>query len=134
MNWSGDAGLQGHVIRRRNWRRIQQHNAKPLKIDSNALNLDPTPHSKSSPILSPDRLVTGAVGLGYLYFRNLVYFWLRIYHRRNWSMLLVWFGSRLSKTLAGIGLLERERGRKLKACLIGIRDGFRGRLDGTFED
>ena len=27
----------------------------------------------------------------YLYFRNLVFFWLRIYHRRNWPMLLVWF-------------------------------------------
>jgi hypothetical protein len=48
-------------------------------------------------------------------------------------MLLVWFGSRLGKILAGIVLLERQRGRKLKACLTGIRDGLRGRLDGNFE-
>ena len=69
----------------------------------------------------------------YLYFRNLVFFWLRLYHRRNWPMLLVWFGYRLSMILAGIVFLERERGPKLKACLLGIRDGLRGRLDGSFE-
>jgi GT2 family glycosyltransferase len=69
----------------------------------------------------------------YLYFRNLVFFWLRLYHRRNWPMLLVWFSYRLSLILAGIILLERGRGPKLKACLLGIRDGLRGRLDGRFE-
>jgi GT2 family glycosyltransferase len=69
----------------------------------------------------------------YLYFRNLIFFWLRIYHRRNWPMLLVWFGYRLGVILAGIILLESERGAKLKACLLGIRDGLRGRLDGSFE-
>ncbi len=69
----------------------------------------------------------------YLYFRNLVFFWLRLYHRRNWPMLLVWFGYRLSMILAGIVFLERERGQKIKACLFGIRDGLRGRLDGSFE-
>jgi GT2 family glycosyltransferase len=68
----------------------------------------------------------------YLYFRNLIFFWLRLYHRRNWPMLLIWFGYRLSRILAGIVLLERERGPKLKACLFGIRDGLRGRLDGGF--
>ena len=70
----------------------------------------------------------------YLYFRNLVFFWLRLYHRRNWPLLLVWFGYRLGMILAGIVLLERERGPKLKACLFGIGDGFRGRLDRNFED
>lgn len=69
----------------------------------------------------------------YLYFRNLVFFWLKIYHRKNWPMLLVWFGYRLSMIVAGIVLLERGRGPKLKACLYGIRDGLRGRLDGNFE-
>jgi len=68
----------------------------------------------------------------YLYFRNLVFFWLRLYHRRNWPLLLVWFGYRLSMILAGIVFLERERGPKIKACLFGIRDGLRGRLDGSF--
>ena len=65
----------------------------------------------------------------YLYFRNLVFFWLRIYHRRNWPMLLVWFGYRLGIILAGILLLEQNRIPKLKACFLGISDGLRGRLD-----
>jgi GT2 family glycosyltransferase len=68
----------------------------------------------------------------YLYFRNLVFFWLRLYHRRNWPMLLVWFGYRLGMILAGIVLLEQDRGPKIKACLLGIRDGLRGRMDGSF--
>jgi rhamnosyltransferase len=68
----------------------------------------------------------------YLYFRNLVFFWLRLYYRRNWPMLLLWFGYRLSMILAGIVFLERDRGQKIKACLFGICDGLRGRLDGKF--
>jgi GT2 family glycosyltransferase len=68
----------------------------------------------------------------YLYFRNLVFFWLRLYHRRNWPMLLVWFFYRSSMILVGIVLLERERGPKLKACLYGICDGLRGRMSGSF--
>ena len=68
----------------------------------------------------------------YLYFRNLVFFWLRLYHRRNWPLLLAWFGYRLGMILAGIVFLEGERGPKIKACLFGIRDGLRGRLDGNF--
>jgi GT2 family glycosyltransferase len=69
----------------------------------------------------------------YLHFRNLVFFWIRIYHRRNWPILLVWFGYRLGVMLAGIVFLERERGSKLKACMLGICDGLRGRLDRKFE-
>jgi GT2 family glycosyltransferase len=69
----------------------------------------------------------------YLYFRNLVFFWLRIYHRRNWPMLLVWFGYRLTMILAGIVLLERERSRKLKACFRGIGDGLCSRLHRNFD-
>jgi len=70
----------------------------------------------------------------YLYFRNLVFFWLRLYHRRSWPMLLVWFGYQLSTILAGIVFLERERGPKVRACILGIRDGLRGRLDGSFSE
>src|SRR5712692_2771708 len=69
----------------------------------------------------------------YLHFRNLVFFWLRIYRRRNWPMLLVWFGYRMSAMFAEILFLERDLGPKIKACLFGIRDGLRGRLDGKFE-
>ena len=69
----------------------------------------------------------------YLYFRNLVFFWLKVYPRRNWPALLVWFSYRLAMIVAGIVLLERGRGPKLKACVCGIRDGVLGRLDGNFE-
>jgi rhamnosyltransferase len=69
----------------------------------------------------------------YLYFRNLIHFWLRIYQRRNWPLLIIWFGYRLSMTLTGIVILEDGRGCKLKACFAGIRDGLRGRLDASFE-
>jgi GT2 family glycosyltransferase len=68
----------------------------------------------------------------YLYFRNLVFFWLRIYPRHNWPMLLIWFAYRTIMIVTGILFLEHERGLKLKACLCGIRDGLRGRLDGNF--
>jgi GT2 family glycosyltransferase len=68
----------------------------------------------------------------YLYFRNLVHFWLRIYQRRNWPLLIIWFGYRLSLTLTGILALEDGRACKLKACFAGIRDGLRGRLDANF--
>ena len=68
----------------------------------------------------------------YLYFRNLVFFWVRLYHRRNWPMLLIWFGYRAGIILTGIALLEEDRWRKIRACLAGISDGLRGRLDGRY--
>ncbi len=68
----------------------------------------------------------------YLLFRNLVYFWLKIYPRRNWPMLMIWFLCRLGVIVLGIVLLEDERGLKLRACLQGIRDGVLGRLQERF--
>lgn len=65
----------------------------------------------------------------YTYFRNLVFFWLKVYHRRHWFMLLVWFSYRLSSILAGILFLEHDRMRKIMACMVGIQDGVLGRLD-----
>jgi GT2 family glycosyltransferase len=70
----------------------------------------------------------------YLYFRNLVFFWLKLYHRRNWPLLLIWFGYRFGAIIAGIMLLERQRWAKIKACLLGIRDGLLGRLDRNFSE
>jgi GT2 family glycosyltransferase len=69
----------------------------------------------------------------YLHFRNLIFFWLRVYHRRNWPVLLIWFGHRISVMIAKIVFLERQRGAKIMACLAGIRDGLRGHMDGNFE-
>jgi len=67
----------------------------------------------------------------YLFFRNLLFFWLRLYPRRNWPMLAVWFGCLLAAVLSGIVLLERQRGAKVRACFLGIRDGLLGRVDRT---
>jgi rhamnosyltransferase len=68
----------------------------------------------------------------YLYFRNLVYFWLRVYERRNWPILLIWFAYRLGAVLIGILLLEQERRLKLRACFSGIFDGLRNEMEATF--
>jgi GT2 family glycosyltransferase len=65
----------------------------------------------------------------YLYFRNLLFFWLRLYPRRNWPLLIFWFCCRLATTLSGILLVERQRGSKIRACFLGIRDGVLGRMD-----
>ena len=67
----------------------------------------------------------------YLFFRNLLFFWLRLYPRRNWPVLIVWFGCLLAAVLSGIVLLERGRSAKVRACFIGIRDGLLGRVDRT---
>ena len=67
----------------------------------------------------------------YLFFRNLLFFWLRLYPRRNWPILIVWFGCLLAAVLSGIVLLERGRRAKLRACFLGIRDGILGRVDRT---
>jgi GT2 family glycosyltransferase len=67
----------------------------------------------------------------YLYFRNMLFFWLRLYPRRNWPVLILWFAYRLAAILGGIVLIERHRGAKIQACILGIRDGLLGRMDGN---
>jgi rhamnosyltransferase len=95
----------------------------------------PVGHGLHGRILGRDLYTTNHPAFRrYLYFRNLVYFWSRLYHRRNWPMLLTWFSYRLAAILAGIIFLESERGPKLKACFWGIRDGLRGHLGGNFSD
>lgn len=65
---------------------------------------------------SPDRR--------YLFFRNLTYFWLYLYPRRNWLGLSLWFSYRFTLTILGIVIIEKDRVPKLWACLRGIRDGL----------
>jgi rhamnosyltransferase len=64
----------------------------------------------------------------YLYFRNLVYFWLYLYPQRNWFTLALWFGHRLTATMLRILLIEENSGHKLWACLRGVWDGSRRKL------
>ena len=67
-----------------------------------------------------------------LYFRNLVYFWLYIYPKRNWVVFGPWFTYRLCVTTAGIALMEDNRGPKILACFKGIWHGILKRLEYTY--
>ena len=69
----------------------------------------------------------------YVYFRNLLFFWLRIYPRKNWPVLAAWLVYHFSVIIAEIVLLEHGRRAKLKACILGIRDGLGGHLERNFE-
>jgi GT2 family glycosyltransferase len=70
-------------------------------------------------------------GRRYLFFRNLVYFWLYIYPKRNWVMFGTWFTYRLCARIAGIVLMEDSAGPKILACFKGVWHGIRKRLDYT---
>lgn len=69
----------------------------------------------------------------YLYFRNLIYFWLFLYPRRAWPSFLVWLAYRTGMIVTGIVLLEQDKRRKLRAVARGFADGLRRRLDRPFE-
>ena len=71
-------------------------------------------------------------GRRYLFFRNLVYFWLYIYPKRNWVLFGTWFTYRLCARIAGIVLMEDHRGPKIFACFKGVWHGIRKRLEHTY--
>jgi GT2 family glycosyltransferase len=91
-------------------------------------------HSKQLRILGRPVLTTTnhSPERRYLYFRNLVYFWLYVYPRRNWLVLPIWFGYRLSAAVLRILLLEDRSGHKVWACLRGVWDGVRQRLNARY--
>jgi GT2 family glycosyltransferase len=68
----------------------------------------------------------------YLFFRNLVYFWLHIYPRRSWPGLLAWFTWRFSVVNVGILLLEDRPLLKIWSGIRGIWDGARGRIHSIY--
>jgi rhamnosyltransferase len=68
----------------------------------------------------------------FLYFRNMVFFWLQLYPRRNWVMLSLWFGYRFSTTLLKIMVMEEDRVAKMAACFRGARDGLLKRMTGRY--
>jgi rhamnosyltransferase len=74
-----------------------------------------------------------SVSRRYLYFRNLVYFWLFLYPQKNWFMLGIWFLCRLMVTLLGIAIMENNRVPKVLACLRGIWDGLHRNLHYRYE-
>ena len=68
----------------------------------------------------------------YLYFRNLVYFWLYLYPKKNWFMLAIWFSHRLTAAMLGIVLIEENSRGKIWACLRGVWDGSRQKLHSRY--
>jgi GT2 family glycosyltransferase len=69
----------------------------------------------------------------YLYFRYLTFFWAHLFPRKNWAMLSLWFGFRLSANVTKILIMERDRATKIRACLRGCRDGLRRRMAYPFD-
>ena len=64
----------------------------------------------------------------FLFFRNLTYFWLYLYPRRNWPMLLAWFGFRFGATVLKIVIEEPDKRARVAACFLGTWRGLRGQL------
>ncbi|WP_447980624.1 glycosyltransferase [Candidatus Nitrospira bockiana] len=67
----------------------------------------------------------------YLFFRNLVFFWLHIYPHRHWPTFGAWFLYRLGVTIAGIVVFEDHRLPKIAACFKGIWHGIRKNIHHT---
>ena len=65
----------------------------------------------------------------YLFFRNLVFFWLYLFPNKNWIGLSIWFVYRLSATIFKILLVEDEVAPKISACFRGSWDGLRKNLN-----
>ena len=65
----------------------------------------------------------------FLFFRNMVYFWVYLFPRRNWPLLLAWFGWRFGATISKIVLTEPDKAARVTACVQGIWCGLRGELD-----
>ena len=65
----------------------------------------------------------------YLFFRNLIYFWIHIYPRRNWLLFCTWFFYRFAATMFGMVLLEDQALPKIVASIRGLWDGLYKRLD-----
>jgi rhamnosyltransferase len=61
----------------------------------------------------------------YLYFRNMTYFWLYLYPGRHLARIALYLAYRLLANTVKIAALERNRRRKIAACLAGIWDGVR---------
>ena len=100
-----------------------------LLVHTNSFVLHRTGSPKSIRLLGRDWHSTNhSPARRYLFFRNLVYFWLHIYPAKNWPLFLLWFCYRFSAISLGIVVIEEDIFRKIHACLRGIRDGWKGDL------
>lgn len=93
-----------------------------------------TGHSRELRILGRSLISTNhPPARRYLFFRNLLYFWVHVYPRRNWVLLGTWLLYRLTVIAVGMALLEEGVVEKLRACFAGIRDGMAARLDTKYD-
>lgn len=65
----------------------------------------------------------------YLFFRNMVYFWLYIYPDKNIFFTVSYLIFRTITNCGKILLLEKNRWRKINAILFGVLDGFKKNLN-----
>lgn len=105
-----------------------------LLVHTNSFVLHRTGNPKSIRLLGKGFYSTNhSPARRYLFFRNLVYFWLHIYPAKNWPLFLLWFCYRFSVITLGIVLIEENAFRKLQASLRGIRDGMKGDLQQEYD-
>lgn len=64
----------------------------------------------------------------YLYFRNMVYFWMYLNPNKNLFAIILYMSYRFLANCSKILLLEENRWRKIHACLLGIWDGLQKHL------
>ena len=64
----------------------------------------------------------------FLFFRNMTFFWLYLYPRHNWPLLLAWFAFRFGATVLKIVMEEPDKRARVAACFVGTWRGLRGQL------
>ena len=64
----------------------------------------------------------------FLFFRNMVYFWVYVFPEHDWPALVAWFVFRLSSTVVKIVVFETNRTARIAACLRGTWCGLRKQL------
>jgi rhamnosyltransferase len=64
----------------------------------------------------------------FLFFRNMVYFWVHVFRGKNWPALACWFAFRFTATVAQIVLSEPDKRARVAACARGVWCGLRGNL------
>jgi rhamnosyltransferase len=72
-------------------------------------------------------------GRRYLFFRNLVYFWIYLYPRKNWIGLSMWFSYRFLATILMVLFIEDKPVPKIVACSRGVWAGLRKKLYDRYE-
>ena len=104
-----------------------------ILVHTRSLVDQPIGHAKTLSLFGYTLLTTNhAAWRRYLYFRNLAFFWVHLYPRKNWITLSLWMALRLSINTSKILIMERDRPRKIRACFQGFGDGLRKRMTARF--